>query len=96
MKNDINKGIICNVKNCVFNEKGSNCNLERVTISKGEGEHHFCKSYISNNDSSFQENLQVEDKLSSSNVEASDEYFSFEDLLNDVTQVEDDKFRDNH
>ncbi len=79
MKNDINEGIICNVKNCVYNEKGANCNLERVTISKGDGEHHYCKSFLPLNDEDEKQ------ESANSNVESSDEYFDFNDLISDIT-----------
>lgn len=81
MKNDLNEGINCTVKNCVFNEKGCNCNLEKVTISQGDGSHHYCKSYISKNDE------DIEDKKEATlNVESgSDEYFDFNDLFNDLS-----------
>ena len=79
--NGINKGIICNVKNCVFNEKGCNCNLDRVTISKGDSEHHYCKSFISkdSNEIDDQNNL-INSNL---NIESADEneiddFFNFD------------------
>lgn len=40
-----NKGVCCNVKDCVHNENGCDCSLKKITVSKGSGEHHFCKSY---------------------------------------------------
>ena len=79
--NGLNQGIICNVKNCVFNEKGCNCNLERVTISRGESEHHYCKSFISKEDSEAE---KQNDLINSDfNVESSDEsaindFFNFD------------------
>ncbi len=103
MKNDLNRGIICNVKNCVFNEKGTNCNLERVTISKGEGKEHFCKSYISSETSNSNlDNINIEagnditiNENSSSNINE-EEYFNFDDLLEDVSTIDDAKYRDNN
>ena len=44
--NDIYHCINCNVSDCVFNERGCNCNLERISISKESGESHICRSYI--------------------------------------------------
>lgn len=45
MKSCCNKGVCCNVKDCVHNENGCDCNLKQITVSKGTGDHHFCKSY---------------------------------------------------
>lgn len=79
--NGLNQGIICNVKNCVFNEKGCNCNLERVTISRGESEHHYCKSFISkdidesdNHNNFGNSNINVE----SSNEITNDDFFNYD------------------
>ena len=71
--NSINKGISCNVSGCVYNEKGCNCNLERVSISKGNGSHHFCKSYISLND-------EVDEPRKYNIESANDEFFGLDDL----------------
>ncbi|MBP3344961.1 MAG: DUF1540 domain-containing protein [Clostridia bacterium] len=74
---DIKHGIDCNVSNCVFNEHGCNCNLERINVSKGKGENHFCKSYIP-----LEENKKEEDSIfhdSPSSIESSpsiEEYFN--------------------
>lgn len=53
MKTEINSGVRCNVCDCVYNEKGCNCNKMVIDVSQGnksvlpEGEcPHFCKSYI--------------------------------------------------
>lgn len=78
MKNDINNGINCNVKNCVYNEKGCNCNLEKVTISQGKGDNHYCKSYIP----FYEDN---EKKSSNNNIESNEEYFDFNDLIGDIS-----------
>lgn len=81
-KNDINKGISCNVKDCIFNEHGCNCNLEKVTISQDSSAHHYCKSFISltNEDDSvnYKSNLSSRINVSKTNIEASEEdYFDF-------------------
>lgn len=75
-KKDINEGISCNVRNCVYNERGCDCNLERVCISRGEGGHHYCKSYVSLSD-----DLKPEQEEALINVEAGDEYFEFKDIV---------------
>lgn len=53
MKTEINCGVRCNVCDCVYNEKGCNCNKMVIDVSTGEksflpeGEcPHFCKSYV--------------------------------------------------
>ena len=80
MDNKVNDGIICNVKNCVYNEKGSNCNLDHVTISKGDGAQHYCKSFVPLVED------QESDKHKHENVESGqDEYFDFDDLISDIT-----------
>lgn len=80
-KKDINEGISCNVRNCVYNEHGCDCNLERVCISRGEGGHHFCKSYISINDEEENTNTTL-------NVESGEEFFNYKNL-NDITDKDD-------
>lgn len=80
---DVNRGITCNVRNCVFNEHGCDCNLERVCISRGDGGHHYCKSYVSLND-----DLKTEEQESLINVEASNEYFDYKELIEDVEETE--------
>lgn len=52
----INKGVCCNVKDCVYNEKGYNCNKMQIDVSIGDGEcmpngeqKHFCKSFVDKN-----------------------------------------------
>lgn len=82
-KKDINAGITCNVKNCVFNEHGCDCNLERVQISRGEGGHHYCKSYVSLSD-----DLKPELQESLVNIESSEEYFDYKELIEDVEEVQ--------
>ena len=82
-KKNINEGISCNVRNCVYNERGCDCNLERVCISRGEGGHHYCKSYVSLSD-----DLKPEAQESLINIEASDEYFDYKDLIEDVEETE--------
>lgn len=54
--NDTNKGVRCNVCDCVYNEKGCDCNKEQIEVSTGsksflpDGETpHFCKSYVCKN-----------------------------------------------
>ena len=49
---DCNRGVRCNVNNCVYNEDGCNCNKEKIEVSLGDGEpmpnglqKHFCKSF---------------------------------------------------
>ena len=69
--------IQCNVKNCIYNERGCSCNLERVSISKGSGKHHYCKSYLPLNEEEKQDN--------NSNVESGEEYFDFNDFVSDIT-----------
>ena len=66
---DIYHGINCNVSNCVYNERGCNCNLERVCVSKGEGDGHFCRSYIPLVDKKEEETIYHDDSSSL------DEYF---------------------
>ena len=68
---DIYHGINCNVSNCVYNERGCNCNLDRVSVSKGEGDEHFCRSYIPLVDKKEEETIYHNDSPSI------DEYFSF-------------------
>ncbi len=53
MREDLNSGVRCNCTDCVFNEKGSNCNRDVIDVSKGDGDlmpngkqKHFCKSFI--------------------------------------------------
>lgn len=53
MKEELNSGVRCNVSDCVYNDKGANCNKLVIDVSMGEkiylpeGETpHFCKSYI--------------------------------------------------
>lgn len=79
-QNDINKGISCDVSGCVFNEHGCNCNLDKVSISKGSGLNHYCKSYIPLND----ENEYKKPLSSIDNVESGDEYFNFGELMKDI------------
>lgn len=91
MNKDLNKGIACNVKGCVFNEKGQGCNLDKVTISKGSGEHHFCKSYISLDDENeYNFPLENEERFHSKNVESGEEYFNFGELMDDIEEKLDD------
>ena len=40
-----NKGVCCNVCDCTHNANGCNCSLEKIEVTKQNGEHHFCKSY---------------------------------------------------
>lgn len=85
INNDINNGIVCNVKDCVFNEKGCNCNLEKVTISQGDIGHHYCKSFISQtneeDNSVYKSNLSSRINITKTNIEASEEdYFDFDNL----------------
>lgn len=56
MENFVNKGVDCNVTECIYNEKGCNCNRSKIEVSVGDsgpmpsGEMpHFCKSYICKN-----------------------------------------------
>ena len=62
MRNNTNKGIACNVKGCIFNEGGQGCNLDKVKISKGEGNQHFCNSFISLQDEN-EYNFSLDRKL---------------------------------
>ena len=82
-KKDINAGISCNVRNCVFNERGCDCNLEKVSISRGEGGHHYCKSYVS-----LDNDLKIEQNESLINIESGEEYFDYKDLIDDVEETE--------
>lgn len=66
-----NCGVRCNVNDCVYNERGCNCNKEVIDVSLGDGEmmpngkqKHFCKSFISKTCDGHD------------NVEASEEYFN--------------------
>ena len=54
MVEELNSGVRCNVKTCVYNDKGCNCNKLVIDVSQGDGEPmpngekaHFCKSFIS-------------------------------------------------
>ena len=85
-KKDINQGICCNVRNCVFNERGCDCNLERVNISRGEGGHHYCKSYVSLSD-----DLKPEMQEDLINTEAGEEYFDYKNLIDYVEKTDDEK-----
>ena len=56
MKEELNSGVRCNVGDCVYNEKGFNCNKLVIDVSHGEESFlpnnetpHFCKSYICKN-----------------------------------------------
>jgi len=82
-KKDINEGISCNVRNCVFNERGCDCNLERVCISRGDGGHHYCKSFVS-----LRDDIIPEKQESLINTEASVEYFDYKDLIDDIEEKE--------
>lgn len=51
----LNKGVRCNVCDCVYNEQGCNCNKLTIEVSRGQDlpveekpleSPHFCKSYI--------------------------------------------------
>lgn len=51
-----NSGVRCNVKDCVYNERGCDCNKLVIDVSTGEKSYlpndttpHFCKSYICKN-----------------------------------------------
>ena len=53
MNEDLNRGVRCNVCDCVYNEHGCNCNKMVIDVSQGNGEampngdqKHFCKSFI--------------------------------------------------
>lgn len=51
MSEKMNKGVCCNVCDCVHNENGCDCNLNKITVSKGtENGHHYCKSYACKNE----------------------------------------------
>ena len=67
---EMQHGINCNVSGCVFNEKGCNCNLERISISKGMGENHYCRSYIPLHDKKEDEPIYPNDSS------YDDEYFN--------------------
>ncbi len=52
MKQELNSGVRCNVCDCVYNEKGCNCNKNVIDVSQGDGQNmpngvqkHFCKSF---------------------------------------------------
>lgn len=54
---NINKGVVCNVCDCVYNEKGCNCNRSVIEVSQSGKDFmpedktpHFCKSYICKSD----------------------------------------------
>ncbi len=54
MKTEMNSGVRCNVHECVYNEKGCNCNKLVIDVSQGDGEampngeqKHYCKSFVS-------------------------------------------------
>lgn len=56
MVEEMNRGVRCNVKECVYNEKGCNCNKMVIDVSQGNGEPmqngqmpHYCKSFIEKN-----------------------------------------------
>lgn len=51
----VNEGVRCNVCDCVYNEKGCNCNKKTIEVSRGQDLPkdekplecpHFCKSYM--------------------------------------------------
>ena len=51
-----NSGVRCNVNDCVYNERGCDCNKLVIDVSMGEKSYlpndetpHFCKSYICKN-----------------------------------------------
>ncbi len=53
MQEGLNSGVRCNVKTCVYNESGCNCNKDVIDVSQGDGQPmpngekaHFCKSFI--------------------------------------------------
>lgn len=58
MSENINKGVRCNVCDCVYNERGCDCNRSEIEVSQNpqsnympEGQTpHFCKSYICKHD----------------------------------------------
>ena len=37
MKEQLNSGVRCNVKTCVYNEDGCNCNKDVIDVSQGDG-----------------------------------------------------------
>ena len=85
MENNLNQGISCNVKGCVFNEHGQGCNLDKVTISKGMGENHYCKSYIPLDDKDNNKTKSEKEKhCSLQNVENNAEYFNYEELFEEI------------
>lgn len=88
MDNNLNKGISCNVKRCVFNELGQGCNLDKVSISQGTGEHHFCKSFIP------LDNEDVQESTTSNNIDntesSKESYIDFGELISDIEE----KFED--
>lgn len=81
MEKEVNNRICCNVKNCIFNEQGKDCNLDKVTISKGNGENHFCKSFISLNENNVEENKK---NTQQNYIESADEYFDYGEILDDI------------
>jgi len=91
--NSINKSIACNVKDCVFNEHGCNCNLDKVTISKGSGENHYCKSFIPLEDEKeYDFPLENEERFQShhNDIESGEEYFNFGELIDEVEEKSED------
>ncbi|MGN0748670.1 MAG: DUF1540 domain-containing protein [Christensenellales bacterium] len=42
-----NKGVCCDVCDCVHNLDGCNCEMDTIKVTKGKtDEAHFCKTYI--------------------------------------------------
>lgn len=89
-ENSLNKGISCNVKGCIFNEDSQGCNLDKVSISKGDGNHHFCKSYIPFQDENEYKFPFEKQECITDNIESSEEYFDFGDLMEDIENKIDD------
>ena len=87
--NNINQGISCNVKECIYNEKGCNCNLDKVSISKGIGDEHYCKSFIPlHEERDYDFPLENEERFQSNNhhIESGEEYLNFSQLIEDIEE----------
>lgn len=84
-KYNFKKVIACNVTSCVFNENGQNCNLVKITISKGRGQSHFCKSFISfENEKDYNRPIENSEGAQKRADDCEEEYFDYGELMNDI------------
>ncbi|MBE7075490.1 MAG: DUF1540 domain-containing protein [Clostridiales bacterium] len=49
-----NKGVKCNVSECIYHQNGCECNRSMIEVSKGDSNNdrppHYCKSFICKDD----------------------------------------------